>query len=232
MIPLLFIPGLLCTAELFAPQVATLWPYGPITVASTLEGETIAQMASAILAQAPPEFALIGLSMGGMISLEIMRQAPERVRKLALLSTSAQPASPEQAAVYERLLAQARQGDATTVLGEALISVLYPAHQTDLALQAVNRRMGAAIGVAGLARHVTAVLARADSRPSLAAIAVPTLVLVGEQDQLTPPDLARELAAGIAHAQLVIVPECGHGSTIEQPQAVNQALQEWLMSSQ
>jgi pimeloyl-ACP methyl ester carboxylesterase len=231
MTPLVFIPGLLCTAELFAPQVAALWPYGPITIASTLEGETIAQMASAILAQAPPQFALIGLSMGGMISLEIMRQAPERVRKLALLSTSAQPASPEQGVVYEGLLAQAQQGDAATVLGEALLSVLYPLHQTDPTLQAVNRRMGAAIGVAGLARQVAAVLSRADSRPGLAAIAIPTLVLVGEQDQLTPPDLAQELAAGIAHAQLVIVPECGHGSTIEQPQAVNQALQEWLINS-
>lgn len=231
MTPLVFIPGLLCTAELFAPQVAALWPYGPVTIASTLEGETIAQMATAILAQAPPEFALIGLSMGGMISLEIMRQAPERVRKLALLSTSAQPASPEQVAVYEGLLAQASQGDAATVLGEALLSVLHPAHQADPALQAVNRRMGATIGVAGLTRQVAAVLCRVDSRPNLAAIAVPTLVLVGEQDQLTPPDLARELAAGIAHAHLVIVPECGHGSTIEQPQAVNQALQAWLRSS-
>jgi pimeloyl-ACP methyl ester carboxylesterase len=231
MTPLVFIPGLLCTAELFAPQVAALWPYGPVTIAATLQGETIAQMATAILAQAPPEFALVGLSMGGMISLEIMRQAPERVRKLALLSTSAQPASPEQAAVYEGLLAQARQGDAATVLGEALISVLHPAHQADLALQAVNRRMGTAIGVAGLARQVTAVLSRVDSRPSLAAIAVPTLVLVGEQDQLTPPDLARELAAGIAHAHLVLVPGCGHGATLEQPQAVIQALQAWLRSS-
>jgi pimeloyl-ACP methyl ester carboxylesterase len=229
--PLVFIPGLLCTAELFAPQVAALWPYGPVTIASTLEGETIAQMATAILAQAPPQFALIGLSMGGIIGLEIMRQAPERVRKLALLSTSAQPASPEQTTVYEGLLAQARQGEAATVLGEALLSVLHPAHQQDTTLQAINRRMGAAIGVAGLARQITAVLARVDSRPSLAAIAVPTLVLVGEQDQLTPPDLARELAAGIAHAQLVIVPECGHGATIEQPQVVNQALQQWLMSS-
>jgi pimeloyl-ACP methyl ester carboxylesterase len=230
MTPLVFIPGLLCTAELFAPQVAALWPYGPITVASTLEGETIAQLATAILAQAPPEFALIGLSMGGMISLEIMRQAPERVRKLALLSTSAQPASREQAALFQGLLAQAHQGEAATLLGEALISVLHPAHQQDPTLQAVNRRMGAAIGVAGLARQVAAVLSRVDSRPHLAAIAVPTLVLVGEQDQLTPPDAARELAAGIAHAQLVIVPECGHGTTIEQPQAVNHALQEWLSS--
>jgi pimeloyl-ACP methyl ester carboxylesterase len=91
--------------------------------------------------------------------------------------------------------------------------------------------MGTAIGVAGLARQVAAVLSRVDSRPSLAAIAVPTLVLVGEQDQLTPPDLARELAAGIAHAHLVLVPECGHGATLEQPQAVIQALQAWLRSS-
>lgn len=74
-------------------------------------------------------------------------------------------------------------------------------------------------------------LSRVDSRPSLVAIAVPTLVLVGEQDQLTPPDLARELAAGIAHAHFVLVPKGGHGTTIEQPQAVNQALQAWLMSS-
>ena len=129
MTPLVFIPGLLCMAELFTPQVAALWPYGPITIVSTLEGETIAQMASAILAQAPPEVALIGLSIGGMISLKIMRQAPGRVRKLALLSTSAQPASPEQDAIYEGLLDQARRGEAATVLGKALISVLHPAHQ-------------------------------------------------------------------------------------------------------
>lgn len=228
MIPVLFIPGLLCTAELFAPQVAALWPHGPVMVASTLEGETIAQMATAILAQAPPEFALVGLSMGGMVSLEIMRQAPQRVRKLALLDTSAQPALPEQAAFFEGLLAQAHGGEAEALLGESLISVLHPAHQQIPALQAVNRRMGAAIGLEGFARQVRAVLSRVNSRPSLAAIAVPTLVLVGEQDQLTPPDLSRELAAAIPHAKLVIVPDCGHGSTIEQPQAVNQALQDWL----
>ena len=208
--------------------MAALWPYGPVTIASTLEGDTIAVMATAILAQAPPTFTLVGLSMGAMISLEIMRQAPERVRKLALLDTSAQPAPAEQATLFQGLLAQAQQGEAAAVLGEALISVLHPAHQQDPGLQAVNRRMGAAIGVAGFARQVEAILSRIDSRPSLAAIAVPTLVLVGEQDQLTPQDLARELAAGIAHAHLVVVPDCGHGSTIEQPQVVNQALLEWL----
>lgn len=230
MTPLVFIPGLLCTAELFAPQLAALWPYGPVTVASTLEGETIAQMATAILAQAPPQFALVGLSMGGMISLEIMRRAPARVLKLALLDTTAQPASPEQASFFDGLLTQARRGEATTVLGDVLISVLHPVHQRDPALRAVNQRMGAAIGLASFARQVAAVLSRPDSRPSLAAIAVPTLVLVGEQDQLTPPAAARELAAAIPDARLVVLPECGHGSTIEQPQAVNEALRSWLLA--
>jgi pimeloyl-ACP methyl ester carboxylesterase len=228
MTPLVFVPGLLCTAELFAPQVAALWPYGPLTIASTLEGETIAQMATAILAQAPPRFALIGLSMGGMVSLEIMRQAPARVRKLALLDTSARPAPPEQAALFEGMLSQARSGDAVAVMSEALTAVLHPDHQQDVALRALNRRMAATIGVEAFARQVAAVCTRVDSRPSLAAIAVPTLVLAGEQDQLTPPDLAREMAAAIPQSQLVIVPACGHASTMEQPQAVNQALQEWF----
>jgi pimeloyl-ACP methyl ester carboxylesterase len=81
-----------------------------------------------------------------------------------------------------------------------------------------------------LVRQVADVLYRVDSRPDLAAITVPTPVLVGEQDHLTPPEVARELAAGIAHSQLVVVPACGHGSTIEQPQAVNHAIQAWLTS--
>jgi pimeloyl-ACP methyl ester carboxylesterase len=229
MTPLVFIPGLLCTAELFAPQLAALWPYGPVTVASTLAGDTIAQMATAILAQAPPQFALVGLSMGGMIGLEIMRQAPERVLKLALLDTSAQPASPAQASLFRGLLAQARSGEAAAVMGETLISVMHPAHQRDPALRAVNQRMGAAIGLEGFARQIGAVLSRPDSRPSLAAITIPTLVLVGEQDHLTPPDAAREIAAAIPHARLIIIPKCGHGSTIEQPQAVNAALRSWLL---
>lgn len=228
MTPLVFIPGLLCTAELFMPQVAALWPYGPVTIASTLEGETIAQMATAILAQAPPEFALIGLSMGGMISLEIMRQAPGRVRKLALLSTSAQPAPPEQTTLFQAMLTQARLGDAATVISAGLGAVLHPSHQQDPALRALNQRMAAALSVDAFARQAEAVRTRVDSRPSLAAITVPTLVLVGEQDQLTPPALAREMATAIPQARLVIVPECGHASTLEQPQAVNQALQEWL----
>ncbi|MVN77590.1 alpha/beta fold hydrolase [Hymenobacter sp. HMF4947] len=228
MTPLVLVPGLLCTAELFAPQVAALWPYGSITVASTLEGETMAEIAAAILATAPPRFALAGLSMGGYICFEIMRQAPERVSKLALLDTSARPDAPQQVAQRHALLEQARQGDFAAVAARGLTAVLHPAHQQDAALRAIHERMGQAVGLAGLARELAAVIGRPDSRPDLAAITVPTLVVVGADDAVTPPDQAEELAAAIAGARLVVVPECGHSTTLEQPAAVNQALVDWL----
>jgi pimeloyl-ACP methyl ester carboxylesterase len=227
MTPVVLIPGLLCSAEVFAPQVAALWPYGPITVASTLEGETIAEIAAAILAAAPPRFALAGISMGGFICLKIMRRAPERVIKLALLDTSARPDTSEQSAQRRTLVAQARTGDFEALLAQALSGILHPAHQNDPALREINVRMGLTVGVEGLARQVEAVIARIDSRPGLSAISVPTLVLVGDRDLLTPLDRAEEMAAAIPDARLVVVSECGHGSTLEQPEAVNRALIAW-----
>ena len=111
MTPIVLVPGLLCSAEIFAAQAIALWPYGPVTIASTLEGGTMAEMAAAILAAAPPRFALAGISMGGYVCLEIMRQAPERVEKLALLDTSARPDTPDQTAVRRERLARAKAGE-------------------------------------------------------------------------------------------------------------------------
>jgi pimeloyl-ACP methyl ester carboxylesterase len=226
--PIVLVPGLLCTAEVFAPQIPALWPSGPVTVASTLEGATIAELASRILAAAPPRFALAGISMGGYICLELMRLAPQRVTRLALLDTSALPDTPEQSRDRRALVDKVRSGDSEAILVGALTAVLHPAHQDDAALRAINVRMARTIGAEGFARQTEAVIARADSRPSLSAISVPTLVLVGDRDPLTPPELAEELAGAIAGARLVVVPECGHGSTLEQPRAVNRALVDWL----
>jgi pimeloyl-ACP methyl ester carboxylesterase len=228
MTPIVLVPGLLCSAEVFAPQVAALWPYGPITIASTLDCKTVPEMAAAVLATAPPRFALAGISMGGYICLEIMRQAPERVIKLALLNTSARSDTPEQITQRRALVAQARTGDFEALLTQALSAILHPKHQNDPALREVNARMGLTVGVDGFARQVEAVIPRIDSRPSLPVISVPTLVLVGDRDPLTPPDRAEEMAAAIPNARLVVVPECGHGSTLEQPAAVNRALIEWI----
>jgi pimeloyl-ACP methyl ester carboxylesterase len=228
MTPIVLVPGLLCTAEIFAPQLAALWPHGPVTVASTLEGASIAEMAANILASAPPRFVLAGISMGGIICFEIMRQAPERVLKLALLDTTARPDAPEHRARRRAGVALARSGDFRSVLAQIFTAVFHPAHQDDAALLETNVRMGLTVGVEGFARQADALCGRDDARPGLAAISVPTLVLVGDKDPLTPPVLSEEIAAAIPHARLVVVPECGHVSTLEQPEAVNRALLAWI----
>jgi pimeloyl-ACP methyl ester carboxylesterase len=228
MTPTVLVPGMLCTPEIFASQITALWPYGSVTVASTLEGDTIAKMAAAILAAAPPRFALAGISMGGYIELEIMRQAPERVIKLALLDTEARPDTPAQTAQRRTLLAQVDTGNFETLLALAVPAIVHPVHQDDPVLRETNVRMGLAVGIERWARQVEAVISRIDYRPCLPAISVPTLVLVGDCDTFTPPDRAEEMVAGIPGARLVVVPECGHASTIEQPDAVNRALVEWI----
>ena len=228
MTPIVLIPGLVCTAELFAPQAAALWSDGPVTVANTLEGETIDEIAAAILASAPPRFALGGLSMGGYIALEIMRQAPERVLKLALLDTAARPEAPEGPDKRRGLIARARAGEYEAVLREMMPNLVAPEHKGDAALIGRLVDMGLAIGVEGFARQQEAIISRPDSRPSLAQIAVPTLVLVGAQDAVTPPDRSEEMAAAIPGARLVVVPDSGHISTLEQPDAVNRALVDWI----
>ncbi|MFC5526393.1 alpha/beta fold hydrolase [Rhodanobacter ginsengisoli] len=227
--PIVLVPGLLCTSEVFAPQVAALWPHGPVTIASTLEGRTIAGIATAILDVAPPRFALAGISMGGYICFEIMRQAPERISRLALLDTSARPDTPDQTAQRRSLIAQASQENFEALLTQVYGAILHPAHQGDPVLRAINVRMGLTVGIEGMARQLEACIGRSDSRPSLPGITVPTLVLVGDSDPLIPPEHSREMAAAIPHARLVVVENCGHASTLEQPEAVNRALIEWFI---
>ncbi|WP_370677387.1 alpha/beta fold hydrolase [Pleomorphomonas sp. PLEO] len=231
MTPILLVPGLVCTAEVFAPQAVALWPYGPVTIASTLNGRSMRDIAAAILADAPPRFALAGISMGGYISFEILRQAPERVLKLALLDTSARPDTPEQTAARRGAVERAKSGDFAALLEAITTSFLHPAHRDDAGLRDINVRMGLSVGVEGFARQTEAIIGRVDSRPSLAAIAVPTLVLVGDADPLTPVELSKEIAAGIPQAKLVVIEDCGHGSTLEQPAAVNRQLVDWISAA-
>jgi pimeloyl-ACP methyl ester carboxylesterase len=226
--PILFVPGLLCSAEVFERQAAALWRLGPTTIASTLEGDTVADVARRILETAPPRFALAGISMGGYISLEIMRQAPERVGRLALLDTTARPDTAEQTAQRRTTLEQARSGDFLSTAQASLANLIHPARRGDASLLKITERMARAVGLEGFARQLELIISRPDSRPFLSAIAVPTLVLVGDADALTPVDRAQEIAENIDGSKLVIVPECGHLSTIEQPHAVSSALLNWM----
>jgi pimeloyl-ACP methyl ester carboxylesterase len=227
-LPLVLVPGLLCSARLYAPQVAALWPYGQVTVADHRRDDSIDAIAARILANAPPRFALVGLSMGGFISMAVERLAPERVDRLALLDTSARADLPEQSAAREKLVALAQEGRLSDVVETLIPRFLHKSRLGDEALKRVVHEMATDTGVEAFARQQKALIGRIDSRASLANIKCPTLVLVGDGDILTPPNLSQEIAAAIPGARLVTVPNCGHLSTLEQPDAVNAALAEWL----
>lgn len=197
-------------------------------VADHTRADSMAAIASGILASAPPRFALAGLSMGGYLCFEILRQAPARVAKLALLDTAARADTPEATALRRAQMAQVAAGRLAEVVEAQFERAVHPAHRSDPKLRETNRLMAAEVGPEAFLRQQTAIMGRPDSRPELSSIGCPTLVLVGEQDELTPPERAIEMAQGIRGARLVTVPGCGHLSTLEQPLDVTRALLDWL----
>lgn len=227
-LPLVLVPGLLCSARLYGPQVEALWPAGPVTVADHRRDADVAAIAARILADAPPRFALAGLSMGGYIAYAMLRQAPERIAKLVLLDTSARPDTAEQSAAREKFIAMAEAGKLMDIVETLTPKFLHRNHAGDERLKGIVRAMARETGVEAFVKQEQAIMGRPDSRPLLGAIKCPTLVIVGDGDELTPPDLAKEIAAGIPNAKLTIVPDCGHLSTIEKPEAVNAAMAEFL----
>src|ERR1044072_8269486 len=227
-LPIILIPGLNCSARLYAAQIPVLWRLGPVMVAAHTRDDTIAAIARRILAEAPPRFALCGLSMGGYIALEIVRQAPDRVDRLALLDTNARDDSAEAQDKRRANIALAESGRFDEAIELVWPMLVHRDHRSDAALKQIHVAMCHDVGAEAYIRQQRAILTRADSRPLLAAIKCPALVLVGEQDELTPPFLSQEMAAGIPGAKLVKVPHCGHLSTLEQPDAVNAALAEWM----
>ena len=227
--PALFLlPGLLCDRALWAPQVAALGDVAEIAVADFTQADSMAVMAETVLRSAPERFALAGLSMGGYVAFEIMRRAPARVQRLALLDTSARPDTPEQTQARRDLIALAQQGDFKGVTPRLLPRWVHPSRVSDAALVETVTSMTRRVGRDAFLRQQTAIMNRPDSRPGLVDIACPTLVLCGHEDQSTPVDRHREIAADISGARLVIVPECGHLSTLERPEIVNRELRAWL----
>jgi pimeloyl-ACP methyl ester carboxylesterase len=227
-LPTVLIPGLVCSPRLYAEQIPALWRFGPVTVADHTRDDTMSGIARRLLAQAPPRFALVGLSMGGYVAFEVQRQAPDRVAKLALLDTTARPDSPEQTEQRRRQMELARSGRFGQIAGALFPRFVAASRHGDQALEAIVRMMAEETGAEAFVRQQIAIMQRVDSRSGLGAIHCPTLVVVGAEDAVTPPDRAAEIAAGIPHARQVVVPDCGHLSTLERPQAVTQALVELL----
>jgi pimeloyl-ACP methyl ester carboxylesterase len=224
----ILVPGLLCTGALFAPQIAGLGHVARIVVADHTRSDTMEAIAEGVLKQAPERFALLGLSMGGYIAFEIIRQAPHRVARLALLDTNARADRPEQTADRKRLIAVARSEGVRKVQELLLPRLVHPRRLEDGALLETILGMADDTPLAAFEREQQAIIGRPDNRPLLARIECPTLIIVGAEDQMTPVKVAQEMQQGIAQSRIEVIPDCGHLSTLERPDVVNPLIEEWL----
>lgn len=224
---LVLLPGLLCDARLFDVQAKALSDIATIHIPSLSE-DTVAAMAAEVLRQAPDRFSLAGLSMGGYVAQEIMRQAPERVERFALLSTTARPDAPEQSKMRNDLIRLAKSDRFGLVMPRLLPKLISAGRRRDEALKSVVVGMADAIGPDVFICQQKAIIGRPDSRPDLPKISVPTLVLCGDADELTPVDRHEEMQSLIPNAELKIVTGSGHLVTLEAPDAATDALRDWL----
>ncbi|HQZ13721.1 MAG TPA: alpha/beta fold hydrolase [Devosia sp.] len=226
--PILMIPGLNATPRVFHPHMDLLWQHGPVTIAAAREGATMAALAAQILSHAPPRFALGGFSMGGYIAFEILRQAPERVTRLALIDTSARADTPEATENRRRGIELARAGRLALAAANSYANAVHPLNLDSAELRALHLDMALTNGFEAYIRQQEAIMSRPDSRPMLTSIAMPVTVIVGDEDRITPPEVAREMADGIPGAALAVIPGAGHMALVEQPEHVRGALREWL----
>ncbi|WP_319521475.1 alpha/beta hydrolase [uncultured Desulfosarcina sp.] len=227
--PLILIPGLLCDHALWQHQVAVVGQISECIVTDKhMQYETIGRIAEEIVADAPDRFALAGLSMGGYIALEICRKYGRRVERLALIDTSARADTAEQTEKRQKLIALCRQGKFADV-SELLFSVLvHPDRYEDTALKQRIVDMADRIGPEIFIRQQQAIMGRSNQVPFLADIRCPTVIVCGEQDQVTPRECSEEMAALIQGSQLEIIPDCGHMTSMEKPEKVSAILLEWL----
>jgi pimeloyl-ACP methyl ester carboxylesterase len=225
---LVLLPGLAADGAMWAHQVDALRAWQPSVADVHMRESSIEAMAAALLQEHEGELVLCGASMGGMVAMEAARQAPGRVRGLALLGTIASPESAQMRALREAAIVLFEQGRLLEVLEPNVPLAFHPANAGDTALAQAYLGLIVRAGAAQLIRQNRAVIARPDARAHLGALRCPTLVMCGEADQLTPPECSREIAGLVPHAELVILPACGHMLTMERPARVSAELARWL----
>ncbi len=227
-LPIVFIPGLMCTGRIYQHQAETLGQTHPVLLANHWSHDSMAGIAKSILDAAPEKFALAGMSMGGYAALEIMRQAPTRVEKLILMSTSAKPDTPERSADRRKQVDAAKKNGLRIGTKALYPKLVHPARHEDAPLLITFIEMAELLGVDAFANQIEAIIGRADSRPLLSEIKVPTLVIAGKGDQLITPDNSEEIAGGIKGARLELVDNCGHMGMIEKPESYTKLLKAFL----
>lgn len=229
-IPLVLLSGLLCDGALWQHQLRFLEDVAACHVADTARHDRIETIAQDVLSLAPPQFALAGLSMGGYVALEIMRQAPERVLKLCLMDTSARPDTDEQREKRRLLLIMAQRGQFKGVTPRLLPMLIHPDRLDDVEITDTITAMAERMGRDAFRNQQAAIMHRIDSRPHLKDIRCSTQVIVGRQDVLTPPDIAREIAQGINGAKLDVIESSGHLPPLEKPDEINVLMKRWLLA--
>jgi len=227
---LVLLPGLLCDTALWRHQTETLADVADCRVIDMTRDDDMAAIAARVLSEVSRNFALCGLSMGGYCALEVMRQAPDRIDRLALLDTSARPDLPEQTARRRAFIGMVEEGDFEAMTEELVSNFVHPNHWAEERIAATVRGSAMAVGKDAFLRQQSAIMSRPDSRPGLKAIDCPTLVLCGRQDALTPLDCHEEMAAAIPGSQLVVIEDCGHLAPMEKPEETTAALRRWLLA--
>ncbi len=226
--PLLLLPGMMCDARIFTPQIVRFSADRPVMVAPLVGRTSFAELVEEILARAPPHFALAGLSMGGIAAMEMVRQAPERITRLALMDTNPLAEPADRAALRDAQIERVRAGGLRSVMRDEmkpnyLTNGPNRGHLLDLCMA-----MAEALGADVFAEQSTALKRRPDYRDTLRAVKVRTLILCGEDDTLCPlerHEMMRDLVPG---ARLAVIPEAGHLPTLEQPERTNEELEQWL----
>ena len=226
--PLVLLPGMMCDARLFGPQINAFSHERAVMVAPIGDHETVAALAADVLDIAPPTFALAGLSMGGIVAMEVFRQAPQRVSRLALLDTNPKAETDKIAQLREPQIAKVRAGQLRAVMRDEM----KPNYLTDGPnmgkILDLCMAMAETLGPDVFVRQSRALQTRPDQQETLRAVKVPTLILCGEDDSLCPLHRHELMHTLIPHATLTVIKNAGHLPTLEQPDPTNEALEQWL----
>ena len=225
--PLVFLPGFMCDGRLFWHALLEFSAKRTVIVAR-LNGATIEDMATAVLAEAPPKFALIGHWLGGLVAMEVMRRAPERVSQIALIDVNPLSETPQIAGLREQRIVRARAGRLDDVMLEEIPSSTLAPGDGQQQVQAVMLEMAQALGAEAFEAQSRALMRRPDQQRALRSTKIRAMLIAGEFDTICPPRRHEFLAELMPHAEYRLILSAGHLCPLEQPEKVTNALCDWL----
>ena len=226
--PLVFVPGLMCDARLFLPQMVALGADGAMQVILPTHGETVEDNSQVVLDQAPAKFALIGQGLGGAVALDVLRRAAERVTRVVLIATPPLAETPQVAASREARIVAARAGRLVEAMSEEIPADALADTEWRGDVLALVRDMALGLGEGVFLRQSRAMQRRPDQQKTMRRIKIPALIMAGEVDALLPVK-RQEFAAGLMpYGKMCIIPGAGHLPSLEQPDLVSQAIETFL----